>query len=262
MTIFPEHADISSLKNVKFGIDPTFNRLHIGHLVPLAWLMKNHRKDITIVLGVVTAQLGDPSGREKTRPILSGQVVSRNADTIKDFLKRTLPTVRVVYQDIWDVIPLLTLASNFTVAKMMSRDGFARRDGVATHELMVPLLQAMDSVALNTELEIGGEDQLFNFEVTREVQKIHGQKPEACLMFPVLRGTDGKKMSKSSGNCIWLDDPNIKQRVMAIPDEIMDEWIPLFCDASKAVPQHPKARKEMLAETICEILNPSKQDKT
>ena len=250
---FPENVDISNLRNIKFGIDPTFNRLHIGHLVPLAWLKHHLKKDITIILGTVTAQLGDPSGKDKTRPILSSMLVGSHADLIELQLRIILPEVRIVRQAPIDALELLNVSSNFTVTKLMSRDGFQKRESVGSHELMVPILQALDSVFLQTELELGGEDQLFNFELTREVQKLHGQKPEACLMFPIIRGTDGQKMSKSLGNCIWLDDPNIRQRIMSISDDVMDEWLPLFSTSDEA-PDHPKERKEFLAQEICKLI--------
>lgn len=246
--VFPESADISSLRVLKFGIDPTFNRLHLGHLVPLAYLKRQMKKDITLILGTITAQLGDPSGQEKTRPILLSEQVMSNTKELAKQLQEIVPSARILCQESVESISLLRIASHFTVTKMMSRDGFARRESVGTHELMVPILQAMDSVRFNTELEIGGEDQLFNFELTREVQKIHGQKSQACALFPIIRGNDGRKMSKSLGNCIWLDDPQIKQRIMSIPDDVMDEWLPFFTEGE--VPNHPKDRKEYLADQI------------
>lgn len=253
MKIFPEQNSIHNLKNLKMGIDPTFNRLHIGHLVPLAWLKKNERKDVTIVLGTITARLGDPSGQDKTRPILSELEVRNNADAIKKQVLKILPNARIWEQQELSATELLEISSHFTVSKMMSRDNFQAREGVSLHELSVPILQAMDSVLLQTELELGGEDQLFNFELTREIQKIHNQKPQTCLMFPIIRGTDGQKMSKSKGNCIWLDDPQIEQRILSISDEVMDEdLIPLFCENPL---EHPFERKKQLARAIKELLN-------
>lgn len=251
--IFPENADIGSLKNVKFGIDPTFNRLHVGHLVPLVWLKRHPKKDITLILGTITAQLGDPSGKEKTRPLLTAHEVEANTLAITVQLTKTVPIGRIVKQSPMDSLDLMRVAKHFSVTRLMSRDGFQKRESVGSHELMVPILQAMDSVTLHTELELGGEDQLFNFELTREVQKLHGQKPEACLLFPIIRGSDGQKMSKSLGNCIWLDDPQIKERIMAIPDDVMDEWLPLFAEGDE-VPDHPKDRKTYLAEVIYSLL--------
>lgn len=250
--VFPEHENPNNYRVIKFGIDPTFNRLHIGHLVPLAWLRRQEKKDITIVLGTNTAQLGDPSGQEKTRPMLTREQVAGNAEIIAKQVRQILPVARIVKQQTFDSLEILRVASNFTVSKMMSRDGFQARTGVSLHELLVPILQAMDSVTLVTELEIGGEDQLFNFQLTREVQKTFGQEPEACLMFPIIRGSDGQKMSKSKGNCIWLDDPQIEKRIMAIPDDVMDEWLPLFFEGE--APDHPKERKEFLAEIIKDLL--------
>lgn len=252
--VFPEGADATKLRAIKFGIDPTFNRLHVGHLVPLAWLKRQRKRDVTIILGTQTAQLGDPSGQEKTRPILDPFQVFANADSIRMQVQRILPFVRILEQDAIDGLALLEVASKFTVQRMMSRDGFERRESVGVHELLVPVLQALDSVRLHTQVEIGGEDQLFNFDLTREVQKQFKQKPEVCLMFPIIRGTDGQKMSKSKDNCIWLDDPQIKERIMSIPDDVMDEWLPLF-STSEEVPDHPKARKEFLAEEIVKLIS-------
>ena len=252
MKIFPEHQDIKNLNRVKFGIDPTFYRLHIGHLVPLVWLKKNFKKDITIVLGTITARLGDPSGQDKTRPILSEVEVQANTKAISQQIYKILPSVRIWKQESILAGQLLEISSHFTVSKMMSRDNFQAREGVSLHELSVPILQAMDSVLLQTELELGGDDQLFNFELTREVQKIHNQKPEACLMFPIIKGTDGQKMSKSKNNCIWLDDPQIEQRILSISDEVMDEWFPLFCDEEPEI--HPFERKKQLAKSIKDLI--------
>ena len=165
MKVFPEHADIKSLNRIKFSIDPTFHRLHIGHLVPIAWLKKHHKKDVSIILGTTTAHLGDPSGQDKTRPILSKLEVKENAKIIKKLLRKIIPTAHIVEQNELSATELLEISSNFTVAKMLSRDGFVKRESVGLHELSVPILQAMDSVFLQTELELGGEDQLFNFQL-------------------------------------------------------------------------------------------------
>lgn len=252
MKIFPENSDIKKLKRIKFGIDPTFNRLHLGHLVILSWLRNQEKKDVTIIIGNITGRLGDPSGRDKTRPILTGVEIHNNIEAIEKQIKRILPWVRIRFQPQMSAESLLEIASNFTVTKMMSRDGFQKRESVSLHELMVPILQAMDSVYLNTELELGGEDQLFNFELTREVQKLHGQKPQVCAMFPIISGTDGNKMSKSKDNCIWLDDPQIDKRILGVSDEIMDEWFPLFCPEDPL--EHPFERKKQLARYIKELL--------
>lgn len=253
MKIFPEHANVHNLVRTKFGIDPTFNRLHIGHLVPLAWLKKQEKRDVTIVLGTITARLGDPSGQDTTRPILSKFQVEQNAEAIRKQVKRVLPFVRLVEQAELSATQLLEISSHFSVSKVMSRDGFKKRESIGLHELSVPILQAMDSVVLQTQLEVGGEDQLFNFQLTRDVQVLHNQKPEACLMFPIIRGTDGEKMSKSKDNCIWLDDPQIGRRILSISDEVMDEWFPLFCDDEPN--QHPFERKKQLAAAVEQLCN-------
>ncbi len=250
--VFPEHSDVSKLRRIKFGIDPTYNRLHVGHLVPLAWLKNQERKDVTVVIGRITARLGDPTGQEKTRPVLTSAQVGFNVAWIEDSVRQLLPFAWIDKQQELPSTDLLLLASNFTLARIASRDNFRDRS-VGLHELFVPLLQAIDSVRLHTELEIGGEDQLFNFELTREVQKLHGQNPQACLLFPIIRGTDGQKMSKSNRNCVWLDDPQIQKRIMSIPDDVMDEWLPIFFEGE--APDHPKTRKEFLSEIIQSLVH-------
>jgi len=137
----------------------------------------------------------------------------------------------------------------------LSRDGFKERhthqQPIALHEFLVPLLQGWDSVFLNSEVEIGGTDQLFNFQVARTLQENSKQKPEMCIMAPIIRGTDGRKMSKTFENAIWLDETPDEMfgKTMSIPDDVMEEWIELLTDL-KDLPGHPMNRKKMLAEDI------------
>lgn len=263
--IFPEDADLSSLKKVKFGIDPTFPRLHLGHLVPLRVVkkMQEQGKDITIVLGTFTAQMGDPSGRDETRPILSKEEVEKNADKILSQVSSILKPGFKVFRNgdafnVMTVPELMKIVSDFTVQQMTKRDGFNKRmeNGVSigVHELIVPILQGTDSVILKSEIEIGGTDQLFNFQVARKLQEINGQKPEVCVFAPIINGTDGRKMSKSLGNCIFLDeDPtDVFGKCMSISDSVMEEWIPLLTDSNKE--SNPMARKKKMAFDIVEQL--------
>lgn len=263
MNIFPTDADISPSKRVKFGIDPTFPRLHLGHFIPLRFVkkMKEAGHQVTIVLGTFTAQLGDPSGRDSTRPILSESEVRQNAEQILNKVKELLGPDTDFFPNDWlhnsMTIPkfLRDVASKFTLSHMTSRNAFANRieanHPIAMHELLVPMLQGMDSVHLKTEIEIGGQDQLFNFQIARQLQESFGQKPQACIMFPVINGTDGRKMSKSFGNCIFLDEPanDIFGKVMSIPDSVMDEWFPLLSDTTRDF-IHPMDNKKALAFDI------------
>ncbi len=267
-TCFPETAG-SVIENadcplrVKFGIDPTRDRLHLGHFVPLRLAKKLQEKGhhLNLILGTLTAQLGDPSGQDKTRPILTEAEVKQNAEKILNQVKKVLLpgfSVHLNHEFIKDMsVPtfLTRLASRFTVANMMARDGFRQRqeagNPISLHEILVPLLQAWDSVVLKAEVEIGGTDQLFNFQITRALQEMEGQKPEVCIMTPIIRGTDGRKMSKTFNNTIWLDEePNqMFGQIMSIPDDVTDEWIVLLTDLTD-LPGHPMVRKKLLAQNI------------
>lgn len=258
---FPDNIDLTPSKRVKFGIDPTHHRLHLGHFVPLRLIRKLHQQghQITIVLGTFTAQLGDPSGRDTTRPILSSQEVFQNADAIQQVIYRLLP----LNYRIWEnhnlhhhmgVPKFIRYTAEFTVAHMMSRNAFAARSEnnhpIGVHELLVPICQGLDSLELATEIEIGGEDQLFNFQIARQLQENHKFKPQDCILLPIINGTDGRKMSKSLNNCIYLDDePNdIYGKVMSIPDPVMDQWYPLLTDLLPL--SHPMESKKQLAFDI------------
>lgn len=263
--IFPKGSEIKGLNRVKFGIDPTFPALHLGHLVPIRLVkqLQEQGKDITIVLGTFTAQMGDPSGKDQTRPILSKEDVEKNAEHILMHVKQILKPGFKVFRngDVFNemgVPELMKIVSDFTVQQMTKRDAFAKRlqDGVAigVHELIVPILQGTDSVRLESEIEIGGTDQLFNFQVARRLQELNDQDPEVCMLTPIINGTDGRKMSKSLGNCIFLDDDptNVFGKCMSISDDTMEEWIPLLTDENRE-PQ-PMARKKKMSFDIVEQL--------
>lgn len=269
MNIFPTNADLTPSKRVKFGIDPTFPRLHLGHFIPLRLIkqMKENGHEVTVVIGTFTAQLGDPSGRNATRPILSVTEVEENAISIMNTVKEFLGEDTVFFQNaemhnkMSLPIFLRDVVSQFTLTHMTSRNEFANRiannQPVAIHELLVPILQGMDSVHLNTEIEIGGQDQLFNFQIARQLQANFGQKPQACMMLPIINGTDGRKMSKSFGNCIFLDEPanDIFGKTMRISDNTMLEWFPLLTDASPKDFSHPMEAKKFLAFEIVRQLS-------
>ena len=259
--IFPNDSDLKGLNKVKFGIDPTFPKLHLGHLVPLriARKMQEEGKELTIVLGTFTAQMGDPSGKDKTRPILSKEEVEANAEKI---FEQILPILKPDFKvfrngDLFNkmtVPELMKIVSDFTVQQIVRRDAFAKRMdqdvAIGIHELIVPILQGTDSVELKSEIEIGGTDQLFNFQIARRLQELNGQEPETCILAPIINGTDGRKMSKSFGNCIFLDEApeEIFGKCMSISDDVMDEWIPLFQDEN--IELNPMLRKKKLAFDI------------
>ena len=255
MKLFPNGESIAHRKIVKWGIDPTGNRLHVGHLVAIRFLKKmiEEHRDVVVVIGTRTAMIGDPSGTVKERPVIEEHIVRENADVLEIQVRKLLPEARIVSNERGSIETLLKAIGNFTVAELLDRAAFQGR-GVRTNELLVPVLQAIDSVLIGAEVEVGGEDQEFNFSITRDLQKKWGQKPEVCVLFPIIRGTDGQKMSKSLGNCVFLDDGDLHGKIMSIPDDVMDEWLQLFTDEKP--PEHPKARKEFLAEKIIGLIKP------
>jgi len=262
LEIFPKNSDLDKLNRVKFGIDPTFPKLHLGHLVPLRIVkeMQDQGKDITIVLGTFTAQIGDPSGKDQTRPILSKDDVEDNAEHILNQVKSILKPGFSVFKngDLFNIMTVPTLletVSKFTTQNLLSRDAFQKRmqneQSIGLHELIVPILQGTDSVHLRSQIEIGGSDQLFNFQIARRLQELDSQVPEVCIMSPIINGTDGHKMSKSLNNCIFLDEEasEIFGKCMSISDDVMSEWIPLLTDLTD-LDVNPMSRKKQMSHDI------------
>lgn len=261
---------------VKFGVDPTSSDLHLGHGVPFERLRAF--QDLghlpVLVVGDTTAQIGDPSERNSTRPMLTADQVRANAETYLAQFGLIVDPERteVRWQSEWfgrfGLGDIFKLMSSFTLARMIERDTFAKRlaEGtpVSMHETLYPLLQAYDSVAVQADVELGGTDQTFNLLVGRDLQRDHGQPPQQILTVELLVGTDGvQKMSKSLGNAIGLTDTPYEQyaKTMSIPDELMDRWAHLvtrWTDAEAdsllaAVASgelHPKAAKQRLAREI------------
>jgi tyrosyl-tRNA synthetase len=212
----------------------------------------------------MTARLGDPTGRERTRPMLTEAEVTHNAAVLAASLAQLLPEARLHFNHAFfakmDLASFITkMPGRVTVDRMLSRDGFRRRDSpIALHELLVPLMQGWDSVVLSTEVEIGGHDQLFNFQLARKLQRAEGQAAQVCLMVPLLVGLDGRKMSKSFDNCIFLDESprEVFGKTMSISDDTMAQWLPLLWSGG-ALPEHPMARKLALAEdVVCQLFGP------
>jgi tyrosyl-tRNA synthetase len=232
---------------VKLGFDPTRPDLHIGHTVTLRKLRDFQRlgHTITFVVGDFTALIGDPSGRSATRPPLSRDEVDANARTFADQVFRILDEERTVirYNSEW-LAPMgfeavLRLASRYTVARMLERDDFQQRyatgSPISIHELLYPLAQGYDSVALAADVEIGGTDQRFNLLVARDIQREYGVEPQVILTLPLLEGTDGRqKMSKSYDNWIALNDPpqEMYGKTMSIPDELIEKYWRLGLDST------------------------------
>ncbi|MGH7564753.1 MAG: tyrosine--tRNA ligase [Gemmatimonadota bacterium] len=231
---------------VKCGYDPTRPDLHVGHAVTLRKLrdFQELGHDVIFVIGSFTAMIGDPSGRTATRPPLSREEVEANARTFADqvFLVLDRERTSIRYNSEWlgelRFEDVLRLASRYTVARMLERDDFRKRyesEGpIAIHELLYPLAQAYDSVALQADVELGGTDQKFNLLVARHIQREFGQEPQVIVTLPLLEGTDGvQKMSKSYGNAIGLTEPpeEMYGKTMSIPDGLIVKYFRLALGA-------------------------------
>lgn len=242
--IVPESALAEKLKrgtplNIKLGVDPTAPDIHLGHAVPLRKLrqFQDLGHGVTLIIGDGTALIGDPSGRNTTRPQLTSEQIKVNAQTYVDQAFKILDPEKTAlrYNSEWllslDLEGLLKLASNFTVARILERDDFHNRYAsnlpISLHEFLYPVMQAYDSVVIKADVELGGTDQLFNLLAGRELMEKMGLEPQVCLTLPLLEGTDGvQKMSKSYGNYIGLtDEPaDMFGKVMSIPDELMVKY--------------------------------------
>jgi tyrosyl-tRNA synthetase len=244
---------------VKLGIDPTTADIHLGHTVVLGKLAEFQRAGHTVVLiiGDFTSRVGDPSGRSATRPLPSAEEIEANAATYQEQAFRLLDPEKteVRYNSEWlrmEPEGLLGLLAQTTVAKLLERDDFQKRLGagqpIAALELLYPLLQGYDSVAVAADVELGGTDQKFNLLFGRDIQVAYGQAPQSILTMPILVGTDGvKKMSKSLVNYVGVTDAPEEMfgKLMSIPDEAMAEYYRLLLDEER--PQGPpnEAKREL-----------------
>jgi tyrosyl-tRNA synthetase len=230
---------------LKEGFDPSFPDIHLGHMVALRKLRQFQERGHQIVLIVAdwTAQIGDPSGMSATRPMLTMEQVKANAETYMQqfFTIVDKEKTEIRWQSEWfgkfDLSDIIKLTSKFTVAQFLARDDFSARykaeKPIAITELLYPLLQAYDSVAIEADVEFGGTDQKFNFLVGRELQSMMGQRPQQCFMVPLLVGTDGThKMSKSLGNYIGVAEApeQIYGKVMSVPDDLVLNYFELLTD--------------------------------
>ena len=249
--------EIDTPLTIKLGCDPSRPDLHIGHGVVLRKL--RHFQDLghtaVLVIGDFTAMIGDPSGRNKTRPQLTLEEARSNAESYVKQSKVILDinSLIIKYNSDWlnkmNFNEVVKLASSYTVARMLERDDFTKRFQaevpISIHEFLYPLAQAQDSVELNADVELGGTDQKFNLLVGRDLQKDNGQVPQCIITTPLLEGTDGvEKMSKSYGNDIGLQDPpeEMYGKTLSISDDDIEKWFVLGADADDAVMETVRKR--------------------
>ena len=260
---------------VKLGMDPTAPDIHVGHSVVLRKLRQfqdlGHKA--VLIIGDYTARIGDPSGQNATRPMLSPEQIRANAKTYFDqagkILDTTAAKLEIRYNSEWldklSFAEVLRLAAQMTVARMMERDTFELRykrgEPIGVHEFLYPLMQAYDSVCVKADVELGGTDQTFNNLCGRDIQRAYGQEPQVVLVMPILIGLDGtEKMSKSKGNYIGVTDEPVEMfgKVMSIPDALMENYFTLLTDLPAdeirtlldPAKTHPRQAKARLAKTI------------
>lgn len=263
---------------IKAGFDPTAPDLHVGHTVLIQKLkqFQDLGHHVCFLIGDFTGMIGDPTGKNETRKALTREQVLLNAETYKEQVFKILDPEKteVVFNSTWmgqmSAAGLIALASRYTVARMLERDDFHKRfsgqQPIAIHEFLYPLVQGYDSVALKSDVELGGTDQKFNLLVGRELQRQEGQRPQSVLTMPLLEGLDGvNKMSKSLGNYIGITEPpkEIYGKVMSITDELMVRYYELLSDVDLATLQkvkdgvagrpdgaHPMESKKALAREL------------
>jgi len=270
-----ESAKSGRKLRIKLGLDPTSPDIHLGHTVVLRKMRQfqdlGHKA--VLIIGDYTALIGDPTGQNSTRPILSPEQIKQNAKTYFEQAGKILDTteekLEVRYNSQWleklTLMELIQIAAKKTVAQMLQRDTFKKRlqadVDVYTHEFLYPLMQGYDSVMIESDVELGGTDQTFNNLVGRDIQKAYNQKPQIVITMPILVGLDGtEKMSKSKGNYIGVtDEPNdMFGKVMSISDEMMENYFTLLTNipsekiAELVNPEktHPKEAKVLLGKTI------------
>jgi tyrosyl-tRNA synthetase len=230
---------------LKMGFDPSRPDIHLGHVVGLRKLhqLQELGHQVILIVGDWTAQIGDPSGQSATRPVLTHDEVVANAESyLRQFFKVVdKDRTQVVWQSEWfgkfSLEDVIKLTGKFTVAQFLERDDFAKRfrehRPIAITELLYPLLQAYDSVAIQSDVEFGGTDQRFNLLVGRELQEMEGQRPQQCFLMPILVGTDGaQKMSKSLGNYVGVEElpRDMYGKIMSLPDELIKSYFEYLTD--------------------------------
>lgn len=284
--LLPEEEFLAKLKEsykedrplkIKFGADPSRPDIHLGHTVVLQKLrlLQDFGHEIYFLIGDFTAKIGDPTGKSKTRPLLTDEEVIENAKSYSQQVSKILDMdkTKIVFNNDWlsklTPIDLVRIMGKVTVSSLLERDDFSKRyknqEAIHMHEFMYPIMQGWDSVALESDLELGGTDQTFNLLMGRHLQKAHEQKPQCILTMPILEGTDGvQKMSKSLDNYISLDDTptDMFGKLMSISDELMIRYYELLCRRPASEVQtiisglkdgsaHPmNAKKELAAEVV------------
>lgn len=261
----------------KLGMDPTAPDIHLGHTVVLRKLrqFQDLRHKAVLIIGDYTARVGDPTGQNTTRPMLSPEQIKQNAQTYFDqagkILDMTPEKLEIRFNSEWladlRLADIIKLTASMTVARMLERDTFELRykkgDPIGIHEFLYPLMQGYDSVAIHSDVELGGTDQTFNNLVGRDLQRIAGQPPQIVMTMPILVGLDGKeKMSKSKGNYIGVTDPPSEMfgKTMSIPDSLMENYFTLLTDMpaerirelTDPAQTHPKEAKVLLGKLIVE----------
>ncbi len=249
---------------VKLGVDPTTRDIHLGHTVVLRKLREFQDLGHTVVLiiGDYTGRVGDPSGRSATRPFVEAEEIDRNAETYQEQAFKVLDRERteVRRNGEWldmSMEALFRLTRTSTVAQLLERDDFAKRyaagDAITILELLYPLLQGYDSVAIDADVELGGSDQKFNILLARETQRAYGKPPQSILTMPILPGIDGvQKMSKSLGNYVAVDDPpeEIYGKLMRVPDHAMPLYRSLLLDSPPDPALPPRDQKRAMAHAL------------
>jgi tyrosyl-tRNA synthetase len=260
---------------IKLGLDPTSPDIHLGHTVVLRKMrqFQNLGHKAVLIIGDYTARIGDPTGQNTTRPMLSPEQIEKNAETYFKQAGKILDTshnkLEVRYNSEWleklTLMELIQIAAKKTIAQMLQRDSFKLRldkgVDVYAHEFIYPLMQGYDSVVVKSDVELGGTDQTFNNLVGRDIQKAYNQPQQVVITVPILVGLDGKeKMSKSKGNYIGVtDNPNdMFGKVMSISDDMMENYFTLLTDLpaekiaelTNSSKTHPKQAKVLLAKTI------------
>jgi tyrosyl-tRNA synthetase len=251
---------------VKLGVDPTAADIHLGHTVVLQKLREFQELGHTIVLiiGDYTARVGDPSGRSALRPVLSGQEIEANARTYTEQARKVLDegALEVRFNGEWldmSMEQLFALTRTTTVGQLLERDDFSKRyaarEPISVLELLYPLLQGYDSVAIRADVELGGTDQKFNLLLGRNIQRAYDQPEQVIMTLPLLTGTDGeRKMSKSYGNHIGVADPpeEIYGRTLSIPDTALPDWYALLMGTAPDPTLGPRDAKRALARALAE----------
>ena len=267
----------SKVLRIKLGLDPTSPDIHLGHTVVLRKMrqFQDAGHKAVLIIGDYTAKIGDPTGQNTIRPMLSDAEIEENAKTYFEQAGKILDTsedkLEVRYNSEWladmNLADIIKLTSSMTVARMLERDTFEIRykkgDAIGIHEFLYPLMQGYDSVMIKSDVELGGTDQTFNNLVGRDLQRQDGQKPQVVITMPILVGLDGtEKMSKSKDNYIGVtDEPNnMFGKVMSISDDMMENYFTLLTDLTKENiaelldpdKTHPKQAKVLLGKTIVE----------